>query len=76
MEGLGWSFPDTRLTCQVRIVMGSEVVGWWPVGLYCQPQSQPLFSRLWILEFGLGFGTGLGLDNLFTIFIASTNEVL
>ena len=52
MEGLGWSFPDTRLTCKVRKVMGSEVVGRWPVGLYCQPQS--LSSGLWILDLDLG----------------------
>ena len=30
---------------------------WWPVGLYCQPQSQSLSSGLWILDFGLAFGT-------------------
>ena len=51
-------------------------VGVWPVGLQCQPQSQSLPSGLWILDLGLGFwtwildrnfglefGTGLGLDN-------------
>ena len=37
--------------------------GGWPVGLYCQPKSQSLSSGLWILDLGLGFGTGLGLDN-------------
>ena len=35
----------------------------WPVGLYCQPQSQSLSSGIWILDLGLGFGNGLGLDN-------------
>ena len=49
------------------------VVGWWPVGLKCQPQSQSLSSGLWILDLGLGFGTwiwdlDLGLDLGLTIF--------
>ena len=48
----------------------------WPVGLYCQPQSQSLSFGLWVqdlglefgtwiwdLDLGIGFGTGLGLDN-------------
>ena len=68
MEGHGRSFPDTRLTFQVRKVMGGWG-GWWPVGLYCQPQS--LSSGLWTLNLGLRFGTwiwdlglGLGLDNI------------
>ena len=57
MEGQGRSFPITRLTFQVRKVMGGVMVWWWwPVVLYCQPQSKSLSS-------GLGFGTGLGLDN-------------
>ena len=43
-------------------------MGWggWvtcPVGLYCQPQSHSLSSGLSIWDLGLGFGTGLGLDN-------------
>ena len=54
-EGHGWSFTITEL----RKVIG-DGVGWWPVGLYCQPQSQSLSSGLW--DLGLGFGTGLGLD--------------
>ena len=29
------------------------VVGWWPVGLQCQPQSQSLSSGLWTLDLGL-----------------------
>ena len=33
------------------------VVGSWPLGLWCQPQSQSLSSGLWILDLGLGFGT-------------------
>ena len=33
MEGHGWSFPITRLTSQVRKVMGGWVeVSVWPVG--------------------------------------------
>ena len=53
-EGHGWSFPITRLTIQVRKVIG----GWggWPVGLYCQPQSHSLSSGLLILDLGLRFG--------------------
>ena len=52
------------------------LLGWWPVGFYCQPQSHSLSSGLWTLnlelrfwtwtldlDFGLGFGTRLGLDN-------------
>ena len=72
-EGHGWSFPITRLTYKVRKVRcGWGGVGWWPVGLYCQPQSQSLSSGLWTLNLGLRFGTwiwdlglglGLGLDN-------------
>ena len=42
-------------------ILGEKSYGWWPVGLYCQPQS--LSSGFWILDLGLGFGTGLGLDN-------------
>ena len=38
-EGHGWSFPITGLTFQVRKVIGGWVVGVWPVGLHCQPQS-------------------------------------
>ena len=64
-EGNGWSFPITRLTFQVRKVMGGwfVVVAVWPVGI--KPQSQSLSSGLWILDldFGLGFWTGLGLYN-------------
>ena len=64
MKGHGWSFPITGLTFQVRKVMGG-LVGWWPVGLQCQPQSQSLSSGLWIwdMDSGLGFGTGIGLEN-------------
>ena len=38
-------------------ILGEKSYGWWPVGLYCQPQS--LSSGLWILDldFGPGFGT-------------------
>ena len=47
-------------------------MGWWPVGLYCQPQSHSLSFGLriwdldlgpefgnwiWDLDLGLGFGT-------------------
>ena len=65
-EGHGWSFPITGLTFQVRKGLGSGG-GWWPVGLYCQPQSHSFSSGLWILDFGLGFWTrildfDLGLD--------------
>ena len=73
IDGLGWSFPITRLPFQMRKVMGGwVVVGWWPVGLKCQPQSQSLSSGLWILDLGLGFGTcildlDLGLDLGLTI---------
>ena len=46
-------------------------VGWWPVGLYCQPSPIPfpLDFGFWILDldFGLGFGTELGLDNKYQI---------
>ena len=31
MDVHGWSFPDTRLTFQIRKVIGGG--GWWPVGL-------------------------------------------
>ena len=73
MEVQGWSFPITGLTFQVRKV-GGWWWGGWPVGLYCQPQSQSLSSGLWTLNLGLKFGTwiwdldsglglGLGLDN-------------
>ena len=49
---LDWHFRSEKLL----------VVGWWwPVGLYCQPQSQSLSSGLLICD--MGFGTGLGLDN-------------
>ena len=63
-EGHGWSFPITRLTFLVSKVIGGWV-GWcWlPVRLYCQPQAYSLSSGLWILDLGLGFGNGLGLDN-------------
>ena len=58
---------------------------WWPVGLYCQPQSNSLSSGLWILDFRLGFGTwiwdlglglglGLGLDNLSSQPLTQTTE--
>ena len=65
-EGHGWSFPITGLTFQGRKVTGGGV-GWWPVGLYCQPQSHSFSFGLWILDLGLGFGTwiwdlDLGLD--------------
>ena len=79
MEGHGSSFPITRLTFQVRKVMGGVGVWWWPVGLQCQPQSHSLYSGLWIWDLGLGFGTwiwdldlglgfwtGLGLDKCLT----------
>ena len=42
-------------------------MGWWPVGLYCQPQSHSFSSGLWILD--LDFGTGLGLDNIEMVMI-------
>jgi len=48
--------------------------GGWPVGLYCQPQSDSLSSGLWIWDLDLGseFGTwiwdlDLGLDLGMTI---------
>ena len=56
---------------------------WWPVGLYCQPQSNSLSYGLWILDFKLGFGTwiwdlglglGLGLDNLSSQPLTQTTE--
>ena len=54
---------------------------WWPVGLYCQPQSNSLSSGLWILDFKLGFGTwiwdlglGLELDNLSSQPLTQTTE--
>ena len=73
MEGHGWSFPITRLTFQVRKVMG----GWWggwPVVcriILSAPVPVPFLWTLdfgfrtwiWDLDLGLGFGTGLGLDN-------------
>ena len=62
-EGHGWSFPTTGLIFQVRKVIGGVVRWWWPVGLYCQPQSLSFSFGLWILDLRLGFGTGLGLDN-------------
>ena len=40
-------------------------LGWWPVGIYCQPQSQSSSSGLWILDFGLVFWTWiLDWDNM------------
>ena len=45
VEGHRRSFPDTRLTFQVKKVMG---VGWWPVGLVSAPVPVPL---LWTLDF-------------------------
>ena len=30
---------------------------WWPVGLYCQSQSQFFSSTLWTFDLGLGFWT-------------------
>ena len=53
MEGQGRSWK-IDISGEKSYVWGGG--GWWPVGLYCQPQSQSLSS-------GLGFGTGLGLDN-------------
>ena len=46
--------------------------GWWPVGLYCQPQSHSFSFGLSILNLGLGIGTwiwdlDLGLDLGLTI---------
>ena len=46
-------------------ILGEKVMGgggWWPVGLYCQPQSHSFSSGLWILD--LDFGLDLGLTNL------------
>ena len=64
MKGYRRSLPDTRFTIQVRKIMNG-VMGWWPVGLYCQPQSMSLSS--FSLDFGfdtlnlrLGFGLGSG----------------
>ena len=73
-EGHGWSFPITGLIFQGRKVLGGVgVVGWWPVGLYCQPQSQSLSSGLWIRDLRLGFGTGLGLDNIVIQYLLGWN---
>ena len=69
-EGYGWSFPITRLTFQMRTVTG----GWWWVAcriIVSAPVPVPFLMTLdfgfwtWIgdLDFGLGFWTGLGLDN-------------
>ena len=71
-EGHGWSFPITRLTFQVRKVRGGGVVVVAcriilsaPVPLLFLWTSDLGFGT-WIcdLDLGLGFGTGLRLDNL------------
>ena len=64
IEGHGWSFPITRLTFQVRKVMGGGWVGWWPVGMqdYSVSPSPGPFpldfgfgTWIWDLDLGLGF---------------------
>ena len=57
-EGHGWSFPITILTFQGRKVTGGGGVvgGWWPVGLYCQPQSHFFSFGFWIWDLDLGPG--------------------
>ena len=47
MEGQGRSFPDIRLTFQVRKVI-VRVVWWWPVGYF----GLWTFGT-WICDFGL-----------------------
>ena len=68
MEGHGWSFPITRLTFQVRKVMGGGV-GWWFACRVIVSAPVPV-PFLWTLD--LGFGTwiwdlDLGLDLGLTI---------
>ena len=62
----GRPFPDFRLVSSET----SYWWWWWLVELYCQPQSQSVFSELRIKDLSLGYGTciwdlglGLGLDN-------------
>ena len=56
MEGHGRSFPITRLTFQLR-----KVIGGWPVGLYCSPSPSPfpLDFGFWIWDLDLGLDLGL-----------------
>ena len=64
MDGHGWSFPITLLILQVRKVRGGGGVGGWLVVACRIILSTPFpFPFLWTLDFGLGFWTGLGLDN-------------
>ena len=71
MDGHGWSFPITGLTFPVRKVIGG-VFGWVACRIILSaPVSFPFLWTLdfefltwiWDLNFGLGFRTGLGLDN-------------
>ena len=58
-------------------ILGEKVMGgggWWPVGLYCQPQSHSFSFGLWIYVLGPGFGTwiwdlDLGLELGLTIIL-------
>ena len=51
----GEKSPFNGMTIKMRKVIGGVMVGWWPVGLQCQPQSQSLSSGhgLKILDFEL-----------------------
>ena len=75
-ESHGWSFPITRLTFQVKKVIGGG--GWVVVacriilsapvpvlssGLWIWDLGLGFGTWIWDLYFGLRFGTELGLDN-------------
>ena len=73
-EGHGWSFPITRLTFQVRKVMGG--VGEWVVCRIIVSAPVPV-PFLWTLDLGPEFGTGLGLelDNIRNIDVIRLSEM-
>ena len=62
-EGHGWSFPITRLTFQVRKVIGGG--GWWGGDLLyyivsLSPSPFPLDFGFRILYLGVGLGLKFG----------------
>ena len=60
-QGHGSSLPITRLTFQVKKVIGGD--GWVVVAcrIILSAPVPVLSSGLWISDLGLGFGTGMGL---------------
>ena len=69
-EGHGWSFPITRLTFQVRKVIGGgcvacRIIVSAPVPvpfLWTLNLGRVFGTCIWDLDLGLGFGIGIGLD--------------